>query len=167
MHTKPFLVLGIGNLLRTDDGVGVHVVNLLNDSKKLPGWVEAIDAGTCGPDLLGMMQGRDRVIVVDALEAGEEPGGIFRFDARLLAFFAPMTVSLHDSGIVGALRDLEVLGERPDVEIIGIAAQDVTTMSMEPTCAVKAAVPKAAELVLHAAEDYHKAKATDEVMSQQ
>jgi hydrogenase maturation protease len=153
---KPFLILGIGNLLRTDDGVGVHVINQLNDSGELPGWVEAIDAGTSGLDLPAMMQGRERVIVVDALEANEEPGSIFRFDARRLASSAPHAVSLHEAGIVEALRALDVLGERPEAEIIGVVPQDAASMGIEPTEPVLAAIPKVVRLVLHAVSEYQK-----------
>jgi hydrogenase maturation protease len=156
---KPFLILGIGNLLRTDDGVGVHVVNQLNDSGKLPDWVEAIDAGTSGLDLPAMMQGRERVLVVDALEANEEPGSIFRFDALRLASSAPHAVSSHEAGIVEALRALETLGERPEAEIIGVVPQDVVTMGMVPTREVLAAVPKVMKLALQAVSEYEKLKA--------
>jgi hydrogenase maturation protease len=156
---KPFLILGIGNFLRTDDGIGVHVVNQLNDSGKLPGWVEAIDAGTSGLDLPAMMQGRKRVIVVDALDASEEPGSIFRFDARRLASSAPHAVSLHETGIVEALRALEVLGQRPETEIIGVVPQDAASMGIEPTEPVIAAVPKVVRLALQAVSEYQKSNA--------
>ena len=159
MLIKPFLILGIGNLLRTDDGVGVHVVNQLNDSGKLPGWVEAIDAETSGLDLPALLQGRERVIVVDALEANEEPGSIFRFDARRLSSSAPHAVSLHEAGIVDALRALEVLGQRPETEIIGVVPQDAKSMGIEPTEPVLAAVPKVVRLALQAVSEYQKSNA--------
>ena len=162
MDKKPFLILGIGNLLRTDDGVGVHVVNRLNDSQELPDWVEAIDLGTCGLDIPGMIQGRDHVIVIDALEADEEPGGIFKIDALHLASSKPHAISLHEAGIVEALKSLEMLGERPDVEILGVVAQDLSTMGMELTRAVKAAIPKVMKLVLQSVKEYQDAKATVE-----
>jgi hydrogenase maturation protease len=154
MPLKPFLILGIGNLLRTDDGVGVHVVNLLNDSGKLPDFVEAVDAETSGVDLTALLQGRERVIVVDALDADEEPGSIFRFDARRLTSSAPHAISLHEAGIVEALRALEVLGEKPETEIIGVVPQDARSMGMEPTEPVLAAVPKVLKLVFQAVSGY-------------
>jgi hydrogenase maturation protease len=154
MSLKPFLILGIGNLLRTDDGVGVHVVNHLNDSGKLPDWVEAIDAETSGLDLPALLLGRERVIVVDALDASEEPGSIFRFDARRLTSSAPHAVSLHEAGIVEALRALEVLGQRPETEIIGVVPQDASSMGIEPTEPVLAAVPKVVRLALQAVSEY-------------
>ncbi|HUI93852.1 MAG TPA: hydrogenase maturation protease [Chitinivibrionales bacterium] len=157
MSLKPFLILGIGNLLRTDDGVGVHVVNLLNDSGKLPDFAEAVDAETSGLDLPSLLQGRERVIVVDALEAEEEePGSIFRFDARRLSSSAPHAVSLHETGIVEALRALEVLGEKPETEIIGIVPHDAESMGIEPTEPVLAAIPKVLRLVFQAVSDYQK-----------
>ncbi len=155
---KPFLILGIGNLLRTDDGVGIHAVNQLTDSENLPDWVEAIDAASCGLDLPAMMQGRERVIVVDALEASEEPGSIFRFDARRLASSVPHAVSSHETSIAEALEVLALLGERPEVEIIGVVPQDVTTMGMVPTRAVLAAVPKVVRLVRQTVTEYQNAK---------
>jgi hydrogenase maturation protease len=157
---KPLLIIGMGNLLRTDDGVGVTIVNQLNDSGSLPDWVEAVDAGMSGLDLPAMMQGRKRVIVVDALEASAEPGSIFRFDARRLASSAPFAVSSHETNIVEALSSLSLLGERPDVEIIGIVSEDVSTMGMVQTEKVRAAIPKAIGLVLQILSEYREAKPT-------
>jgi|WetSurMetagenome_2_1015567.scaffolds.fasta_scaffold01084_6 hydrogenase maturation protease len=148
---KPVLILGLGNLLRTDDGVGVHAVNLLIESKKLPDHVEVIDAGTSGTDLPALIAGRKKVVVLDALETDAEPGSIFRFPASNLSSANENKWSLHEAGIASALKAIEILGERPDVEVIGIVAHDAKSMGTEPTPKVKAAIPQAAAVALAAA----------------
>ena len=148
---KPVLILGLGNLLRTDDGAGVHAVNLLIESEKLPDDVEVIDAGASGTDLPALLAGRKKVIIIDALQADAEPGSIFKFPASHLSASGENKWSLHEAGIVTALKAVEILGEKPDVEVIGVVAQETKSVGTEPTSKVKAAIPKAAKLALKSA----------------
>ena len=69
------LVIGVGNLLRTDDGVGIHVIRALDD---LHTGFDTLDAAIGSVEILEAMRGYDRVIIVDAIETGAEPGTIFR-----------------------------------------------------------------------------------------
>lgn len=151
---KPYLIIGVGNLLRTDDGVGVHAVNLLNDSGKLPEWVEAVDAGTCAGDLPGLIRGREKVIIIDALEADEEPGSIFKLSASNLAPSPGSRLTLHESGVHEALQNLAMLGEHPDVEVIAVAGRDCTSMGMALSPEVQAALPRVIEAVLTSVQRY-------------
>jgi hydrogenase maturation protease len=151
---KPCLIIGIGNLLRTDDGVGVHAVNLLNDSGDLPDWAEAVDAGACGLDLQALIKGREKVITIDALETDLRPGSVFRFAASHLTPEPGVKLTLHESGVCDALAALAALGERPDVEIIGVVAKDVESAGMDLTEEVQAALPKACETVLDSMRQY-------------
>jgi hydrogenase maturation protease len=148
---KPVLILGLGNTLRTDDGAGIHAVNLLLESGNLPDYVDAVDVGACGTDLPALLAGRKKVIVIDALEADAEPGTVFKFPASHLSGAGENKWSLHEAGIVSALKAVEILGEKPDVEVIGIAGHDTKSMGTEPTPKVKAAIPKAAALALKSA----------------
>jgi hydrogenase maturation protease len=152
---KPVLIIGVGNLLRTDDGVGVHAINLLNDSGKLPEYVEAVDAGTCTLDLPALIMGRKRVILIDALESDGEPGTIYKLPASYLSGSGENRCSLHKAGVVSAIRSIRMVDECPDVEVIGIVPQDVFTLGTEPTPMVKAALQKVVELVLASVVDSH------------
>jgi hydrogenase maturation protease len=151
---KPCLIIGVGNLLRTDDGIGVHAVNMLIDSGDLPEWVEAVDAGSSGIDLPALIQGREKVIIIDALETDLEPGSVFRFAASHLTPESGAKLTLHESGVCDALRTLAMVGERPDVEIIGVVGRDVESAGMEPSPDVKAALPRVLETVIEALRQY-------------
>ncbi len=76
----PVLVLGIGNILLRDEGVGVRVIEKLQ-LMDLPDGVEVVDGGTAGADLLDVIAEREKVIVIDATDVNAEPGGIVRFTA--------------------------------------------------------------------------------------
>jgi hydrogenase maturation protease len=151
---KPVLIIGLGNLLRTDDGIGVHAVNLLNDSGKMPAHGEAVDAGTCTLDLPALLMGRKRVIVIDAVEVEAEPGTVYKFPASLLTGSRENPGSLHEAGVFSALKSLRMLGERPEVEVIGVVPQDVVSMGTEPTPRVRAALQKVVDLALAAVVEY-------------
>ncbi len=77
-NKKNILILGIGNILLKDEGIGVHVVNKLKEMQ-LPPDVEVMDGGTLGIDLLYYIEGRKKVVVIDTVTAGEPPGTMYRF----------------------------------------------------------------------------------------
>ncbi|HON77803.1 MAG TPA: HyaD/HybD family hydrogenase maturation endopeptidase [Spirochaetota bacterium] len=147
---KKVLVLGIGNILQGDDGLGVHIVNRIEESGiSLPDDVEIIDGGTAGFDLLPLMQGRDRIIVVDAMRGEGTPGSIYRFKPEN-AVETRSGVSLHEVGLMEVIRTLRLLGSNPDIEIIGIIPEDIETTDIKISAAVQNAIPKAIELILDA-----------------
>ncbi len=78
MDKKPVLVLGIGNLLFRDDGVGLHVIEKLK-SMSLPSYVEVIEGGIAAFDIVYLIERRKKVVVIDAMKADGEPGMIYRF----------------------------------------------------------------------------------------
>lgn len=87
------LILGVGNLLMSDDGVGVHVVQRLAASRVLPDEVQAVDGGTCGLDLLQYFEGVDHLIVVDAANLNRPPGSIQRLMGEQVPAFLAQKVS--------------------------------------------------------------------------
>ncbi len=109
-----------------------------------------MDGGTAGPDLISYMRGRRKIIIVDAIDERNSAGTV-----RLLrphecrntaAYF-----SAHGASYSDCLNTLLLLGETPEVVIIGIGAADMRAGGLEPTLRVKAAIPQAAELALEAA----------------
>ncbi len=118
---KKKLVLGVGNLLLTDEGIGIHAVQrLINDrllkdrlldKKKLPEDVELIDGGTAGLNLLTYLEGVDTLVIIDAVETGGPPGTIVRIAGdRVPAYIAlkvsPHEITLPDFLAAAKLRDL-------------------------------------------------------------
>ena len=144
---KPILILGIGNILLCDEGVGVRVVERLQ-GQALPEQVEAMDGGTGGIDLIELMAGRATVIVIDAIQADVEPGAVLRFTDADLEPQAGESFSLHDLGLTEALTMARHLGCPPgEVVIFGIKPKDVSA-GLELSPEVAAVVPRVIELAL-------------------
>ena len=147
---RPVLVLGIGNILMKDEGIGVHVVNrILETGKRIPDNVEFLDGGTAGYDLVPYMQGRKRIIIVDALATDDAPGSIYRFKPEE-GIEKERGYSMHEVGILQVVRALRMTGENPEIEIIGIVPEDISTMEMELSAALECSLPKVMSVVLDA-----------------
>jgi hydrogenase maturation protease len=122
-HVPSTLVLGIGNPLRGDDGVGVHVARRLLE-RCLRDDVEVVDGGTRGLGLVSLLEGRQRVIVVDAADMGRTPGEFVRFaleEARLPGEDVG-SFSVHAAGLREALLLAQALDLLPE-EVILFAVQ--------------------------------------------
>lgn len=142
---RPVLVLGIGNILLGDEGVGVRVIEQMQ-KMRLPDYVELVDGGTAGADLLDILAERQKVIVIDALQADYEPGAVLRFTANELV--GGVGVSLHELGLCEALTMTKQLGCEPkDVVVLGIKPKDIKC-GLELSEEVAASVPRAVELIL-------------------
>lgn len=150
-EVKEVLVLGIGNILHMDEGVGVHVVNHITESgKDFPENVEIADGGTFGFDLLPLMSGRRKIVIVDALKTDDRPGSIYRFSAEHLVS-RNYIYSLHDLGVKKLVDMLKLMGENPEVEIIGIVPEDYTSFAIGMTDSVRESIPRAVEEIFRAA----------------
>jgi hydrogenase maturation protease len=108
---KPVLVLGIGNILLSDEGAGVSAVELIRKRFIIPNDIETVDGGTIGMELLPYLTGRRLIIIADAVRTGHPPGTVIRID-DLPAFFQNRT-SPHQIGIADALALSSLSGETP------------------------------------------------------
>ncbi len=145
---KRCLILGLGNPLRGDDGVGPRTVaELLR--RGLPNGVEAVDGGTGGLDLLHLLEGWERAVIVDAAEIGRAPGEFVRFtpeEAHLVRSL--VSLSSHTAGLADALALARALGrELPEIVIYGVQPERMDwEEGLSP--AVAAAIPELVEAVL-------------------
>lgn len=143
----PTLILGIGNILLRDEGVGVRVVEALADVE-LPEGVEVLDGGTAGADLVDAIADRERLIVIDALDADAEPGAIARLGADDLVPQEGESISLHQVGLVETLHMARQLGCAPrETIVLGIQPGEIAP-GLELTPEVAAAVPRVVERIL-------------------
>jgi len=150
-EVKEVLILGIGNILHKDDGLGVFIVNEMSTTvSDLPGNVEIFDGGISGYDLLPVMSGRKKIVIVDALKTNDKPGSIYRFSAKHLAD-CNNKFSLHDMGVKKLVDMLMIMGEKPEVEVIGIVPEDIQSLAIGISESVKNSIPKAVECILEAA----------------
>lgn len=145
------LVLGLGNPILTDDGVGIHVVRELM-ARSLPNNVSCAEASVGGFRLLEVIAGYDRVILVDAIQTKDgKPGDIHRLraDDLLASLHAGST---HDLSLPGALRlgrsmGMALPGDK-SIVIIAVEVEDVLTFGEQCTPAVVASIPRVVEAVL-------------------
>ncbi len=107
------LVLGVGNILLTDEGIGVRVVEALEQRYRIPEGVEVVDGGTAGMELLETMAGRDQVIIVDAVNTGADPGTLVELRGEAVPALFRNRISPHQLGISDLLGVLAVTGELP------------------------------------------------------
>ncbi len=96
-------VFGIGNLLLSDDGVGVHVLHRLIKEYEFPDHVEFIDGGTKGLDLLPLFESRDKVLIIDAANFNKEPGTIDSVEGDKIPAFLSTKLSVHQIGLPDTL----------------------------------------------------------------
>jgi hydrogenase maturation protease len=139
------LVLGVGNLLVGDEGVGVHVVQQLQRSS-WPEHVEIVDGGTGGFQLLDLLRSAPRVVLIDASRDGLWPGTVNHFRAVLPSDFPP-ALGAHDIGLKDLLMAAAWLGPLPEIEVITISVDELKPMTMELSPDVAAALPEVERLV--------------------
>ncbi|MGO9317063.1 MAG: hydrogenase maturation protease [Terracidiphilus sp.] len=144
------LVLGLGNVIMGDEGVGVHVVRAIEQSlakHPLPANVECLDGGTGGFVLLEPLQEADRIILIDAAADGNPPGTVTRTTPRFSRDYPP-TLTAHDIGVKDLLDVFYIQGGSPDVVLYAIAIDPQQPISMELTPEIaKAAKVAVAEIL--------------------
>lgn len=140
------LVLGVGNILLKDEGIGVRVAQELQKIK-LPPQVEVIDGGTAGFDLLPFINEADKVIVVDAMQVGGEPGSIYRVPAEEIGVHGPQDISLHGTSLVEILAISSQMGNRPETIVYGVEPEEIT-WDMELSQVITEKIPRLKELIL-------------------
>ena len=112
-------VLGVGNILLGDEGIGVHVVREL-EKEKLPGNVELMDAGTALFSIVHLLKKRKKVIFIDAAKGGGKPGTIYRIPPSQIKNEHSKILSMHEMGLRECLVTLEQEGVFQDIVIIGV-----------------------------------------------
>lgn len=144
--TDGVLILGIGNVLMGDEGVGVHVVERLQEAT-LPDGVECLDGGTGSFLLLEPMQTAKRVILIDAAVDGAPAGTMRRLRPRFSKEY-PRTLTAHDIGLKDLLDAFYLLGQPADVTLFAVSIDPLQDLSVELSPEVNAIVPEVAQSVL-------------------
>lgn len=127
---RSIAVVGVGNLLLSDDGIGIHAVRRLRSESRVESAARLIDGGTVGTNLLAEICGCEKLLIVDAVDANLPPGTTIRMDFSDAGPQKIDTRNAHQSGIPGLLDDLRLLGLAPrQVVLVGVqpAAMGVGT----------------------------------------
>jgi len=136
------LVLGLGNVLMGDEGIGVYVVRAL-ESHTLPEGVECLDGGTGGFVLLEPLQSAGRIVLVDAAADGNPIGTVTRTTPRFSRDYPP-TLTAHDIGVKDLLDVFYIQGGAPNVVLYAITIDPKQPISIE----LSPAIAKAAEVAV-------------------
>lgn len=136
------VVLGIGNTIRADEGIGVRVVEALARDYVLPEGVAAIDGGTSSMEMLEELSHLDFLLVIDAIDDGKLPGELVRLAGDAVPVFFRRNLSPHGIGLSDVLAALEFMGAAPKETVI-LGVQPVSLeLSMELSPTIAARVPE-------------------------
>ena len=137
---KDTVIIGIGNILLQDDGVGVHVIKQL-ENEKLPSTIELVDGGTSTLDTLGLFLDYKKVIVVDCLRAGLKPGTIYKIKPEDINNYKKENLSIHDVQILDVVKMANMMNKYPEVVIFGIEPEKIA-LNLEMTETMVSKIPE-------------------------
>lgn len=148
MKDRRVTVMGIGNLLFTDEGVGIRVIERLQEYYDFPKNVLILDGGVLGLGLLGFMVDSDDLVVVDTVRNGGPPGTLYRLEGDEVPRRFLDKTSIHEVDFLEALTACEALDEVPETVIIGVEPEDIETLSIELTSTIEKQMDGLIEMVL-------------------
>jgi len=137
---KKILILGIGNLLMGDEGVGVHTIKAL-EGKSFPDDVDILDGGTGGFHLMAYFQEYENIIMIDATMDKKPAGTVSIIEPKFASDF-PKTLSAHDIGLKDMIESVTIIGKLPKIYLITVTIDTIQSMQMELSTKVKDAIPE-------------------------
>lgn len=137
---KKLLVLGIGNILLGDEGVGVHAVEELK-KEEWPEYVHLVDGGTFTHDIFHILEGYDGLLVLDIVHGGKDPGTMYRLEEKDIIQNESQRLSLHDIDLVDSLNMAGAVGKRPEMRVLGMEPKNYTEWDLDMTDTIKAVFP--------------------------
>lgn len=153
--TRRILVMGVGNPLMRDDGIGPRVVEALRTGYTFPENVDVVDAGTLSFMILDLLRGIDNLILIDAMQDTDTPAGT-------VVVLTPEEISpnevkhsMHDVGIVDILQAAELMDRAPKTVAVGVRIESIEQWVLELSEPVAAAIPLAAAAVLEELRKLH------------
>lgn len=143
MSTTPqVVVLGVGNLLMSDEGLGVHAIGMLEQGFEFPENVRLVDGGTSTQELLGDLESLDHLLIIDAVDAGKEPGAMIRVENEDVPASFTTKLSPHQVGISDLLAMLKFKGCEPRRVVLFGIEPEVLKLGMDLSPKVAARVPE-------------------------
>lgn len=139
------LVLGIGNYLMGDEGIGVHLAMRMQAENSIPG-VDIIDGGTGGFHLLSYFEGYEIIILADATLDNNPIGTIRKIKPRFASDF-PKAMSTHDIGLKDMVSALQLLGKMPDIHLFVVSIESLQQQGIELTPEIEAVVPSLMNMI--------------------
>ena len=141
-------ILGVGNILLSDEGVGVRVVEYLGQRYDFGENIQVVDGGVLGVRLMGVIGNTDFLIVVDAVSNRGAPGTLYRLADDQVPRRVLAKQSMHQLDMPEVLALCAAIDKNPRVVVLGVEPQDISTMDVELTPVIAAKVPELAAMVL-------------------
>lgn len=152
-EAQKILVLGVGNILLKDEGVGVRAVEKLQAEYAFSSNVELADGGTLGMALMDQIMQFDRLIVVDAVVNGGRPGEMYRLTGVEMGKSVTFKNSMHQTDLLETLATCKVLGTCPETVVIGMEPKDFDPWGTSLTPPVQARLEDLCQAVLREIQD--------------
>lgn len=149
---RSVLILGVGNPLAGDDGVGVRAIEALAVASDLPEGIRLLDIGVLGMDMLAWIQPDEPVVILDAVHGPGDPGTLYRLGLDAIAAPAEPPLSVHDLGIAHALDAARLMGRPLRGTLIGVEPARALAFTSGLSPAVAAALPALQAAAIREAE---------------
>jgi hydrogenase maturation protease len=146
IENNNILILGIGNYLMGDEGVGVHVVNQLQ-KELLPEGIDVLDGGTGGFHLLEYFENYHHIVLIDATLDDHVTGTIRLIKPKFATDFPP-AMSTHDIGLKDLVSALQLLDKMPKIDLFVVSIESIQQQGIELTPAIKAIFPELIEQIM-------------------
>lgn len=147
------LVLGLGNYLMGDEGIGVQVIQEMA-RMEMPEYVDLLDGGTGGFLLLNCFESYEKIIFIDATMDGREEGFVNLIRPRFASDF-PSALSVHDVGLKDMIEAVYLMEHPPEMNLFTVSISHISPMSLELSKAVKDSIPEVIGRVLELADAMH------------
>ena len=148
MTENHIMILGVGNLLFSDEGFGIRVVEALEDRYRFPSNVSIVDGGVLGVGLMGIMSQADELIVVDVIRNNGKPGDLYRLAGDAIPERIRAKNSLHQIDFLEALTLCQALDKVPETVIVGVEPEDILTLSTQLTETIRSRMEAVIQMVL-------------------
>jgi hydrogenase maturation protease len=147
-ESSQITILGVGNILLSDEGVGVRVVERLSRQYRFPGNVQVLDGGVLGIRLMGIIGSSDVLIVVDAVKNGHPPGTLYRMADHEVPRRVMSKQSMHQMDLPEVLALCSAIDKNPSTIVVGVEPEDITTLNVALTPMIAAKVDDLIAMVL-------------------
>ena len=149
--TSPVLILGIGNYLMGDEGVGVHLIREL-ETEKLPEGVQLLDGGTAGFQLMAYLEQYPMVIMVDAT-LDKNPAGTIRLIEPRFSQDFPKAMSTHEIGLKDLVESLSLMGKLPKIYLFVVSVADIANLHIGLSSGIQGVMDELKKKVVNLAEE--------------
>ncbi len=148
MTDNHIMILGVGNLLFSDEGFGIRVIQALERRYRFPTNVSIVDGGVLGVGLMGIMSQADELIVVDVIRNNGKPGDLYRLAGDAIPERIRAKNSLHQIDFLEALTLCQALDKVPETVIVGVEPEDILTLSTKLTETTQSRIEAVIQMVV-------------------